>query len=105
MLGRDSNTPLPDYMTGNLTAIVTNKTRYVDDNDNEVNLLSGLCRDVAVNAIIGKPTLKKRKFIMKFNSDDLISNRLNTKLLMTYKIAHYGIPPGIKSDIKDFKRP
>ena len=92
-------------MTGNLTAIVTNKTRYVDDNDNKVNLLSGLCRDVAVNAIIGKPTLKNWKCIVNFDSDYLNSNRLYTKFMMTYKTANSGMPLGIKFDIKDFKQP
>ena len=56
-LGQDSNVPLPDKLDGKLTAIVTYKTLYVDENDNSVHLSFGLGRDVTVNVIIGKPAL------------------------------------------------
>ena len=58
-----------------------------------------------MNAIIFKPALKTWKCIVNFDSDYLISNQLNTKFQMTYKIANYGMPPGIKLDTKEFKRP
>ena len=58
-----------------------------------------------MNDIIVKPTLKTWKYIVSFYSYYLISNRLHTKIPMTYKIDHYGMTPGINSDIKDFKRP
>ena len=57
-LGQDRNTPLPDNLAKHLTSIVTHKTHYVDDNDESVNLSFGLGRDIAVNSIIVKPTLK-----------------------------------------------
>ena len=42
---------------------------------------------------------------MNFYSYYLISNRLDTKFPITYKIDNSGMPPGIKFDIKEFKRP
>ena len=99
-LGQDSNVPLPDKLDGKLTAIVTYKTRYVDENDKSVNLSFGLGRDFAVNDTIFKPTLKTCKFIVNFYSNYLISNWLHTKFPMTYKITNSGMPPGINFDIK-----
>ena len=56
-----------------------------------------------MNAIIGKPTLETWKFIVKFDYDYVISNRIYTKFPMTYKIANSGMTPGIKFNIKYFK--
>ena len=56
-LVQDSNVPLPDKQDEKLTAIVTYKTLYVDENYNSVHLSFGLGRDVTVNFIIGKPAL------------------------------------------------
>ena len=72
----------------------------MDDNDKSVNLSFGLGRDIAVNSIIGKPTIKTWKCIVKFNSDYLILNWLHTKFPMTYKIANSKMPSGIKLDTK-----
>ena len=99
-LGQDRNATFPDDLAGKLTAIVTYKTRYVYENYKSVNLSFGLFRDVAVNAIIGKPTLKTWRCIVKSDSDYLISIQIHTKFPMTYKIVNSGMPPSIKFDIK-----
>jgi len=45
--------------SGQLTAIVRYKTWYVDRDGKPVTLSSGLGQNVAVNAVVGVPTLKK----------------------------------------------
>ena len=54
---------------GKLTAIVTYYTRYMSVNKLPIFLSFGLGNEVAVNAIIGKATLKERKGYVDFNND------------------------------------
>ena len=52
---------------GKLTAIVAYYTRYTSVNKLPIFLSLGLGNEVAVNAIIGKPTLKEWKGCVDFN--------------------------------------
>ena len=61
---------------GNLTAIVTNYTRYTSVNKLPILLSFGLGNEVAVNTIIGKPTLKEWKDGVDFNNDTFTSEEL-----------------------------
>ena len=58
-----------------------------------------------MNDIIAKPTLETWKFIVNFDPDYLIYNWLHTKFTVTYKIANYWMPWGMKFNTKSFKRP
>ena len=101
----DKNPSTHTDMGNKLTAMVTYKTRYFDDKHNPVTLSFGLGANVAVNAIIGKPTLHQWRCVLDFDSNSLISRDLNTKFPLNYNSANSGIPAHVKFNNDDFIRP
>ena len=65
--------PNPNDNVGKLAAIVTYYTRYTSVNKFPIFLSFGLGNEVAVNTIIGKPTLKEWKGCVNFNNDTFTS--------------------------------
>ena len=90
---------------GKLTAIVTYYTRYTSVNKLPILLSFGLGNEVAVNAIIGKPTLKEWKGCVNFNNDTFTSEELMLQFEMEYKVADAGLPRNVIFDNTGFVRP
>ena len=61
----------------------------------KVVLSFGLGASVAVNSIVGIPTIKEWKFVMDLESNTLVACGINTEFLMHYKATKHGIPKGI----------
>ena len=90
---------------GKLTALVTYYTRYSFADKTPVFLSFGLGSEVAVNAIVGKPTLKAWKGCIDFASDTFTSENLRLAFAMEYKMADTGLPKDIIFDSTSFVRP
>ena len=70
-----------------------------------VGVSFGLGKDIAVNAIIGKPTLKEWTGCIDFVDDIFTSVELNLSFNMEYKMADTGLPSNIMFDSTKFVRP
>ena len=90
---------------GKLTAMVTYFTRYMDISSWPVVISFGLGHDVAVNAIVGKPTLKSWKGCIDFSSDTFTSEELKLTFSIDYKMADTGLPQDVVFDSTSFIRP
>ena len=91
---------------GNLTAIVRYWTRYKIGNTERHMLLSfGLGAGVAVNTIIGLPTLRQWGSNIDLVSDMLTAPELKKRFKLHYEPTQLGVPKGIAFDRKDFERP
>jgi len=78
-----------------LTAMVTYYTRYRSIDKLHILLSFGLGKEVAVNAIIGQPTLKEWKCCVDFARDIFTSEELQLLFDMSYKIADLGLPKDV----------
>ena len=94
-----------DSTTGKLTALVTYLTRYTTIDNQPITLSFGLGNEVAVNAIIGKPTLKAWKGCIDFASNTFTSEALRLSFDMEYKMADSGLPKSVVFDSTGFVRP
>ena len=91
---------------GKLTAIVVYKTRYSDATGKQVTLEFGLGEGVAVNAIIGKPTLKAWKANLDFDRNFLTAKELQRDFPLDYTEANTGMPEaGKEFTVDQFERP
>ena len=85
--------------------MVTYHTRYASTDGKQVSLSFGLGNEVAVNAIVGKPTLKAWKGCIDFSNDMFTSEVLRLSFAMEYKMADTGLPPTVMFDSTSFVRP
>ena len=85
-----------------LTAIVTYKTGYKDDNIKPVILSFRNRKYVAVKAIMRKTNLKKWRANIYFDENLLVLKKLNTKFALKYIIADSGMLVNVKINSKDF---
>ena len=76
---------------GKLTTIVTYYTRSTSVNKLPILLSFGLENEVAVNAIIGKRTLKEWKGCVDFNNDTFILEELLLQFDIEYKFTDAGL--------------
>ena len=90
---------------GKLTAIVTYYSRYTSVNKLPILLSFVLENEVAVNAIIRKPTLKEWKGCVDFNNDTFISEELMLQFDMEYKVADASLPKNVIVNNTGFVRP
>lgn len=91
---------------GKLTAIVRYKTRYVDSEGQPVTLAFGLGKDVAVNAVVGIPTLKHWGCAISFIDNTLQCLHIKKSFPLCYGTANKGLPAHIKFNVNtDFRRP
>ena len=65
----------------------------------------GLGKDVSVDAIIRKLTFKKWRANIGSDEDFLVSNKLNTRFALKYRIPNSVIPVNVKFGSKYFVRP
>ena len=68
----------------------------------EIQIEFGLCKEVAVNAVICITTLKKWKAIFSFEGNFIISPLLQTKFPLIYKTFNTGHPFSAAFDYKEF---
>ena len=90
---------------GQLTSIVTYHTQYKNKDGDAIKLSFGLGAEVAVNAIIGLPTLRKWGASIDIGKDTFITTLLDLSFPLLYKGADSGLPSTVKFDGKDFVRP
>ena len=91
-------------MHGKLTAIVRYWMRY--DQGNKKSVLSfGLGADVAVNSLIGLPTLRKWGGVFDFGDNFFISRSFNTKFPLCYEPTKNELPANVVFNDGDFNRP
>ena len=74
-------------------------------NAKRVILSFGLGDSVAVNSIVGIPTIKTWRSMFDFESNVLVARGINTKFPMIYEATKQGLPPGITFSPVDFVRP
>jgi len=97
---------MADNSVGKLTALVRYKTRYTDEHGTQLTLSFGLGSDVAVNAIIGIPTLKTWGCSICFISNTLQCTHIRKRLPLSYGVANMGLPSSVQfSTETDFQRP
>ena len=85
-----------------ITSLVTYITCYKYENKKILSF--GLGKYVVANSIIGRTTLNKRKSNIYFNEYFLVSNELNTKFALKYRISNSGMPENVKFNKKYFIR-
>ena len=90
---------------GRLTSVVTYHTQYNDKNGVNMKLAFGLGAEVAVNAIIGLPTLRKWKSSIDIGNNMFISALLGLSFPLFYEGADSGLPKNIDFKSEDFVRP
>ena len=90
---------------GKLTAFVTYYIRYTSVDKLPILLLFGLGKEIAANAIIGKPTLKEWKGYLDFNKHTFIFEELMLQFDMKYKVTDAGLPKNVIFDSTGFVRP
>ena len=91
--------------TGKLTAVITYKTRYRDNEGQQLTLSFGLGAAIRVNAIIGLPTLRKWKMVLDIDGEVASSKLLNCYFDLQFEHAATGFPKGIVFDPNTFRRP
>ena len=91
--------------TGKLTAVITYKTRYRDNEGKKLTLSFGLGASIRVNAIIGLPTLRKWKMVLDINGGIASSKLINCYLDLKFQHAATGFPKGIALNPSTFVKP
>ena len=97
--------PTQDDLSGNLTAIVRYWTRYTEPNGQRAVFSFGLGRDIAVNSIIGVPTIRKWGMSMCFMSNTITAHHIKVKFSTVYERSKNGLPPSVEFDPNEFIRP
>jgi len=90
---------------GMLTAIVRYKSRYLTGDGNPLIISFGLGSSVAVNAIIGLPTIKAWACIIDFTNDTMSSALLGLRFKLHSAPANAGLPSGVTFESTEFIRP
>ncbi len=95
-----------DFESGKLTTLVRYHTRYQEANGKS-KLLSflGLGANVAVNGLIGLPTLHEWKMVIDLDEGLVYSKNMCLKWHLEYNDAARGLPSDITFDPSDFQRP
>ena len=78
---------------GNITDLVVYNTDYFHPNSTKrIQIEFGLCKEVAVNAIICITTPKQWKYSIRFEGNFITSPLLQTQFPLIYKVSNTGIP-------------
>ena len=88
-----------------LTAVVRYRTKYTFTNGQPVTIAFGLGAHVAVNSIIGLPTLRQWKADIQLSSSCLLAKELNIEFPLEFAQAVHGIPHAANFNVSDFVRP
>ena len=91
---------------GKLTSLVVYNAKYFHtDSTKRVQIKFFLGKYVAVNVIIGIPTLNKCKDSITFENNCLTSPLIQTKFPIIYKPANTGLTYSVTFDYKEFIQP
>ena len=93
------------YTYGQLTGIVTYHTQYVDTQGHAITLSFQLGAEVAVNAIIGLPTLRKWPGLIDIGKNFFISTSLNLSFPLINKGIDTVLPPTVTFETENFIQP
>ena len=91
-------------MHGKLTAIIRYWLRY-RVNDKYATLSFGLEADVAVNSIVGLPTLRHWGGNLDFGNNVFVAPKLKCQFPLHYELTKQGLPPTVIFDNNSFIRP
>ena len=105
LLGAINTDDLTDFDHGKLTAVVTYKTRYTDTHGKPMLLSFGLGKSVAVNALIGLPTLTACKMILDLHENKAHSKEASIWFPITLSKAASGLPNHVNFSENSFIRP
>lgn len=100
----DSSTAT-DFQSGKLTALVRYRTRYQEANGKRQILSFGLGDSVAVNGLIGLPTLRAWKMVIDLEAGVAYSKSMCLKWKMEFNDAARGLPEDVHFEKSDFIRP
>jgi len=90
---------------GKLTEVVTYHTQYTDTDGTPITLAFGLGTSIAVNTIIGLPTIRKWKACIDVGQDIVNSKLMNLIFPIHYHSADSGLPDNTVFTSKEFCRP
>ena len=88
-----------------LTAVVTYYTRYVGCDGNTLKFSFGLGESIAVNDIIGLPTIRKWRLALDVDANCASSKFLDVYFDLNFQRAASGIPTGVTFTASDSVRP
>ena len=93
-----------ESMHGKLAAIICYWLQY-QVNDKHITLFFGLGADVAVNSIVGLPTLRQWGGNLDFGNNVFVAPKLKCKFPLHYEPTKQGLPPTVMFDKNSFIRP
>ncbi len=94
-----------DFESGKLTALVRYHTRYSERNGTKKLLSFGLGESVAVNGLIGLPTLRDWKMVIDLDDNLAFSKNLCLKWKLEFNDAARGLPTDVAFKSSNFVRP
>ena len=94
-----------DDLSSKLTAIVRYWTRYKEPNGKRAMLSFGLGKDIAVNSIIGIPTIRRWGMNLCFLSSTITAHHLKVRFSTAYEQSKSGLPASIEFTKDEFVRP
>ena len=93
-----------ESLHGKLISIVRYWIRYTKNGKREI-LSFGLGDSVAVNSLVGIPTIKAWQSLLDFNKNSLEARGLNTQFHLISEATKHGLPPGVVCPASYFVRP
>ena len=94
-----------EALHGKLTAIVRYHTRYVNADGTPTTISFGLGQGIAVNSIIGLPTLRQWGMNLCLGTGKMIAPALKTRFDIEYENAGNCLPKDVVFKMTDFVRP
>jgi hypothetical protein len=94
-----------NFETGKLTALVRYYTRYINEKEDHELLCFGLGRGIAVNGLIGLPTLRAWKMVIDLDENRVYSKSMRLQWKMEFIDAARGLPSDVTFDPAQFVRP
>ncbi len=97
--------PTENDDSSKLTAIVRYWTRYTEPDGKRAIISFGLGKDIAVNSIIGMPTIRKWGMNLCFMTSTITANHIKVRFSTEYARSKHGLPPSVQFDSSEFVRP
>ncbi len=94
-----------NFENGKLTALVRYHTRYVNEKKENELLSFGLGRGIAVNGLIGLPTLRAWKMVIDLDDSKVYSKSMRLSWKMEFIDAARGLPSDVTFNPDQFVRP
>ena len=94
-----------DNCDGQLTAVVTYRTRYLLPDGTNATVTFGLGKDIQVNAILGITQLKDWRMVLNLDESCCASKVLSMWFPLHFDDAASGMPSHVEFTSNEFKRP